>query len=494
MPPQQVVKDLTKNLCLDTGKQSAWLYVVLANEEDLLAEDLLLVDVRVQEPPPHDCSSNSWERRGGGIWVLRRKFSGKIDEAVTEVDVLFGTNAVDPRPQWKLMQSSLQLNAQPTVTVARLSVLYGRAKPISDPRAVLRVEEDGTFKILQISDTHMVTLDGTCTDRSDAHRKKLPDSDDADLRTVNLICKILDEEKPNFVVLSGDLLHHGIPHSKTAILKLLAPIIERSIPFAAVFGNHDSEGTHALSRTAQMSIFQGLPLCLSESGPEQVGGVGNFHVEVLGPAPSEVPALNLYFLDSHGEIPNWRQKPDYAPIEESQIRWFRNVRQAQRGLHNDSCLRASIVFMHIPLPEFKDPRLLIRSGHRAEPTECPSVNSHFYDALAEEGVSALGCGHDHVNDFCALMPQQKRRGGGESHDHRPWLCHAGAAGYGVYCSYGYEFFQRGARVWELRNNVLKTWRRREHDEERVDELVLVENRAVVDVLGGEGGATSCAVS
>jgi hypothetical protein len=29
---------------------------------------------------------------------------------------------------------------------------------------------------------------------------------------------------------------------------VVAPIIDRSIPFAAVFGNHDSEGTHALSR------------------------------------------------------------------------------------------------------------------------------------------------------------------------------------------------------------------------------------------------------
>jgi len=49
------------------------------------------------------------------------KFSGKIDQAVTDVDVLFGVDSVDPRQQWTLMGSSLQLNAQPKVPVARLT-------------------------------------------------------------------------------------------------------------------------------------------------------------------------------------------------------------------------------------------------------------------------------------------------------------------------------------------------------------------------------------
>lgn len=73
---------------------------------------------------------------------------------MTEVDVLFGVDAVDPRSQWTLMRSPLQLNTQSNVSVARLSVLRGRAKPRPDARAPLRVREDGKFKIVQISDTH----------------------------------------------------------------------------------------------------------------------------------------------------------------------------------------------------------------------------------------------------------------------------------------------------------------------------------------------------
>ena len=234
-----------KILYLYTSQQRAWLYVTLTNEEKLVSENLLVMDIRVGKPNPS--SDNSWESRPGGIWVLRSKFSGKIDQAVTEVDVLFGVDAVDPRPQWTLMRSSLQLNAQPKVPVARLSVLRGRAKPRPDAWAALRVREDGKFKIVQISDTHMVTGVGVCKDAIDAHGNHLPESE-ADPLTVKFIGKVLDVEKPDLVILTGDQLHHDIPDSQSALFKVVAPIIERSIPFAAVFGNHDSEGIHALPR------------------------------------------------------------------------------------------------------------------------------------------------------------------------------------------------------------------------------------------------------
>jgi hypothetical protein len=237
---------IEKDLYQYTSQQSAWLYVALANEEKLAAEDLVVMDISVGQPPPNPSSGYLWESRPGGIWVLRSAFSGIIDQAVTEVDVLFGMDAVDPRPQWALMRSSLQLNAQPKVPVARLSVLHGRAKPSPD-RAALRVREDGKFRIVQISDTHMVTGVGVCKDAIDAHGKNLPESE-ADPLTVDFIGKILDIEKPDLVVLTGDQLHHDISDSQSALFKVVAPIIERSIPFATVFGNHDSEGIHALSR------------------------------------------------------------------------------------------------------------------------------------------------------------------------------------------------------------------------------------------------------
>ena len=116
-------------------------------------------------------------------------------------------------------------------------------------QAALRVREDSKFKIVQISNTHMVTGVGVCKDAIDALGNDLPESE-ADQLTVKFIGKVLDVEKPDpdLVILTGDQLHHDIPDSQSALFKVVAPIIERSIPFAAVFGNHDSEGIYALPR------------------------------------------------------------------------------------------------------------------------------------------------------------------------------------------------------------------------------------------------------
>lgn len=238
---------IKKDLHLYKSQQHAWLYVALANERELDDGDLVVTDIRINRTPPDSSSDHSWESRPGGIWILKDKFRGMVDLAVTEVDVLFGVDAVDPRPQWNLLQSSLQLTDQPKVPVARLTVLHGRDTPRPDARAALRVRRDGKFKIVQISDTHMVTGVGVCEDAIDALGNPLPASE-ADPLTVKFLGGVLDVEKPDLVILTGDQLHHDIPDSQSALFKVVAPIIKRSIPFAAVFGNHDSEGEHALDR------------------------------------------------------------------------------------------------------------------------------------------------------------------------------------------------------------------------------------------------------
>jgi hypothetical protein len=142
-----------------------------------------------------------------------------------------------------------------------------------------------------------------------------------------------------------------------------------------------------------MSILQDLPFSLCQSGPEQVDGVGNYYLEILAPAPSQRPLSTLYFLDSHGEIPSKVHNPDYDPIKQNQIDWFtttsQSLRKARDKDDNDSRFHLSLAFSHIPIPEYGDRTLIIRAGHRREPTEGPSFNSHFYDALAKEGISAF---------------------------------------------------------------------------------------------------------
>ena len=135
-----------KDLYLYTSQQRAWLYVALASEEELVAEDLLIMDIRIGEFNPS--SDHSWKSRPGGIWMQRSKFSDKIDQVVTEMNVLFGVKAVDSQWQWTFMRSSLQLNAQSKISIAKLSVLRDKVKSRSDAWAALRIKKNDKFKIV----------------------------------------------------------------------------------------------------------------------------------------------------------------------------------------------------------------------------------------------------------------------------------------------------------------------------------------------------------
>jgi len=94
---------------------------------------------------------------------------------VTGVDVLFSVDAADFRPQWTLLQASLLLNARPDLLVARLTFRHGSADPAPDGPPLLRANMDGVFKIVQLSDTHMVTGVRVCKNAIDTHGQPLPE-------------------------------------------------------------------------------------------------------------------------------------------------------------------------------------------------------------------------------------------------------------------------------------------------------------------------------
>lgn len=227
------------------SESTAWLHLAEAREHELTADDLVVTDIKVGDQCPGSSLGTSWESRPGGIWLLRSKYDRGIHRVVTSVDVLFGEDAIDVRPQWILSKTSLQTGAKTGIPVARLSVRHGSELVVPQPE--LKARRDGKFKIVQISDAHMVTGTGKSRDAIDANGRPLPPSE-ADPLTVNFLGRVLDLESPDLVVLTGDQMHHDISDSQSALFKVVAPIIERSIPYAAVFGNHDDEGAYALSR------------------------------------------------------------------------------------------------------------------------------------------------------------------------------------------------------------------------------------------------------
>lgn len=239
-----------------------------------------------------------------------------------------------------------------------------------------------------------------------------------------------------------------------------------------IFGNHDDEGS--LTRAASMSLTESLPFSLSEQGPSDVDGVGNYFVEVLAPGSSKHSALTIYLLDSHGYSPDERQFRGYDWIKPNQIQWFKDSAKRLKDAHKHyTHIHLDMAFIHIPLPEYAETKNKF-VGAWKEGVTAPGFNSHFKDALVEEGIEVVSCGHDHVNEYCALS---------ESSDKKPelWMCYAGGSGFGGYG--GYNGYHRRVRVFEVDANEarIKTWKRVEWGDtgKRIDEQIIVDEGRVL---------------
>ncbi|KAM3419029.1 hypothetical protein BST61_g4984 [Cercospora zeina] len=492
-------KRVERDLLLGGGWiRSAYLHVQRKQEEELLSDDKVVVGVRVsRQPPAADEKADArepWEKRPGGIWIQRssKRHDSDSDRAVTAIDVLFGPDAIDPRPNWILESTPLFVDSASPNYAPRLSTRHGRPRAAHEIPPVPRVNKDGKFKIVQISDAHLSTGTGACRDAIGENDKPSVRCE-ADPRTLEFLEQVLDDEKPDLVVLSGDQVEGPTaPDTQTAIFKMVAPLIERSIPYAAIFGNHDDEGPRSSPRVAQMALMQTLPHSLSEPGPSKAEGVGNYVVEVLAPG-SQHSALTLYMLDTHSLTPDEKRYKGYDWIKPGQIEWFRETARGLKKAHSKySHIHMDMAFIHIPLPEYADRSNVMAGGAWKEGVTAPGYNSKFYDALAEEGIVAVGCGHDHVNDYCALRPHKHQVArdvdeGQQSTSHRerlgPWLCYAGASGFGGYAGYG--GFHRRVRVWDIDTNAgrMSTWKRveccGEDTKKRIDEIVLVDGGNVI---------------
>ncbi len=298
---------------------------------------------------------------------------------------------------------------------------------VPDPRT-LRFRPDGSFTIVQLTDVHW-------------HNGE-PD----DLRSLALIERVLDAERPDLVALTGDIVGgYDSRDPGEAYRQVVAPMEARAIPWASVFGNHDDEGT--LTRLELLAVQQACTWCLTERGPEDVTGVGNYLLRVRSSGSDRLAAA-LYWLDSGSY--NSYGAGDYAWIAGDQIAWYRRTSRTlamEYEALGDQLRLPALAFFHIPIPEFN--RLWDQHGCRGfkyEPVCGPSLNSGFFTAMLEAGdVMGAFVGHDHVNDF-----------EGELHGIR--LAYGRASGHSPY---GRDAFQRGARVIRLREGArsFETWLR-----------------------------------
>ena len=312
--------------------------------------------------------------------------------------------------------------------------------------AKLQFNSNGKFKVVQFNDTQ--------------------DDERIDRRTLELMEKVLDSEKPDFVVLNGDNISGGCDtdlEMKQALNNVAQPMEKRMIKWAVTFGNHDEDSSSksGMDENDMLKFYMKFKYNVNEPGEKDLTGTGNMNL-IIRQSQGKKAAFNIWLLDSGRYAPatiagqDFKGYPTWDWLRFNQVNWY--YEQSKKLEKQNGYKVPSLAFIHIPLWEHRfmwhgsvDSRLPANHdlavvkhnivGERNE-DECPGpVNGGLFSAMLErEDVKGVFCGHDHVNTYMGNY-------------YGILLGYAGNTGFGTYGLSGADRNRlRGARVFNLDEN------------------------------------------
>lgn len=259
----------------------------------------------------------------------------------------------------------------------------------------LKFNDNGEFRILVLADCQ--------------------DSEKPSERMMSFIGAMLDLNAPDLVVLLGDNVIEGEKSKfRRGAEALLAPLVERGIPYAYVYGNHDDE--YGMTKDVMTEVYESIGDCRTFDAAPEISGVGNCTIPVKSSDGART-AFILWMIDSGNYDSEYG---GYDHVHEDQLEWMK----ATAAEYNADGVIPSLVFQHIIPPEGFD--LLVESslpegtqgtkayggknyalrlndkaeGYLGEFPCPPTVNSGETGVLASlGGVIGVAVGHDHANSF-----------------------------------------------------------------------------------------------
>lgn len=244
----------------------------------------------------------------------------------------------------------------------------------------IKFKKDGTFKIVQFTDLHEFV--------------------EKNENTIKLISAVLDEEKPDLVLFTGDNIEGYFcktkENSKKAIDNIAKPLEERKIPWAAALGNHDSEFNEA-GRRDQMKLYMSYKYSLSQCNSMASGRAGDYNI-LISDSSGQVPVFNIFMMDSGDYC-----SKGYGYLKKSQIFWYKLIsNHLEEKFHK---IIPSLMFFHIPLNQYK---IICGNGNytgtRNEEESVQSADRGMFDEIVKmQNVKGVFCGHDHTNNYYGTL-------------------------------------------------------------------------------------------
>ncbi len=308
-------------------------------------------------------------------------------------------------------------------------------EPVIGEDGFYTFETDSDLRVMQLTDIHIGG--GILSAKKDN-------------LAINAVSAMVAAEKPDLVVVTGDIAY-PVPfqsltfNNKTGAVTFALLMEKLGVYWAPAFGNHDTEAYSYYTREQIYSVYTSgeYPHCLMQAGPEDVSGTGNYVINVKK-SSGEI-TQSLFMMDSHSYTDNdyfgmlWK----YDTFHEDQVKWYEDTLNSLTA-ENAGVTPKSLVFFHIPVPEFKQAydewaangfkdteNVKYVYGYAGEHKTVVYASAHnygFFDKVKELGsTQALFCGHDHLNNI-ALDYEGVRMAYGYSVD---YLAYVGIMKYGL---------------------------------------------------------------
>lgn len=285
------------------------------------------------------------------------------------------------------------------------------------------IYSDDGIKVLQLTDVHIGG--GWMSTKKDS-------------MAINAVAAMITAEKPDFVIVTGDVAYPvpfqaGTFNNKSGA-KVFAETMEAlGVYWTLSFGNHDTEAYSYYSREEITEFYSSgdYPHCLLQSGSELADGSGNQVFNVVN--SDSVVTRSFIVLDSHSYVDgdylgiDWK----YDNIHENQITWYSDTVKAlsesnaqainklsaeKRKAYENLKTVPTSLFFHIPISEYRDAwNEYMNNGYKdtddvklnfgvvgeKDPyVYCGVHEDNLFETMQSLGsTDSIFCGHDHLNNF-----------------------------------------------------------------------------------------------